>query len=43
MSGFVHADLMHLIFNMMTFYFFAFRSSATSARCSSSCCTWRAC
>ena len=25
MSGFVHADLMHLIFNMMTFYFFAFQ------------------
>lgn len=24
-SGFVHADLMHLIFNMMTFYFFAFQ------------------
>lgn len=24
-SGFVHADLMHLIFNMVTFYFFAFR------------------
>jgi membrane associated rhomboid family serine protease len=24
LSGFVHADLMHLIFNMMTFYFFAF-------------------
>lgn len=23
-SAFVHADLMHLIFNMMTFYFFAF-------------------
>ena len=23
-SGFVHADLMHLIFNMMTFYFFSF-------------------
>ncbi len=23
-SGFVHADLMHLIFNMMTFYFFGF-------------------
>lgn len=23
-SGFVHADLMHLIFNMMTFFFFAF-------------------
>jgi membrane associated rhomboid family serine protease len=23
-SGFVHADLMHLIFNMTTFYFFAF-------------------
>ncbi len=24
LSGFVHADLMHLIFNMMTFYFFGF-------------------
>jgi len=24
MSGFVHADLGHLIFNMLTFYFFAF-------------------
>lgn len=23
-SGFLHADLMHLIFNMMTFWFFAF-------------------
>lgn len=23
-SGFLHADLMHLVFNMMTFYFFAF-------------------
>jgi len=23
-SGFIHADLFHLIFNMMTFYFFAF-------------------
>lgn len=23
-SGFMHADLMHLLFNMMTFYFFAF-------------------
>lgn len=23
-SGFVHADLLHLIFNMMTFYFFGF-------------------
>ena len=23
-SGFVHGDLMHLLFNMMTFYFFAF-------------------
>ncbi len=23
-SGFVHADLPHLIFNMVTFYFFAF-------------------
>jgi len=24
-SGFVHADLMHLLFNMLTFYFFAFQ------------------
>lgn len=24
-SGLVHADLMHLIFNMVTYYFFAFR------------------
>jgi membrane associated rhomboid family serine protease len=24
-SGFLHADMMHLIFNMMTFYFFAFQ------------------
>ena len=24
MSGFVHADLGHLLFNMFTFYFFAF-------------------
>ena len=24
LSGLVHADLMHLIFNMMTFYFFGF-------------------
>jgi membrane associated rhomboid family serine protease len=24
-SGFVHADFMHLLFNMMTFYFFAFK------------------
>lgn len=24
LSGFVHADLLHLIFNMMTFYFFGF-------------------
>lgn len=23
-SGFVHADIMHLIFNMLTFYYFAF-------------------
>lgn len=23
-SGFLHADLMHLVFNMMTYYFFAF-------------------
>jgi membrane associated rhomboid family serine protease len=27
-SGLVHADLWHLIFNMMTFYFFAFRLEA---------------
>jgi membrane associated rhomboid family serine protease len=27
-SGLVHADLMHLIFNMVTFYFFAFRLEA---------------
>lgn len=25
MSGFVHADFMHLLFNMMTFYFFGFQ------------------
>ena len=24
-SGFVHADMMHLLFNMLTFYFFAFQ------------------
>ena len=24
-SGFVHADIMHLLFNMMSFYFFAFQ------------------
>lgn len=24
-SGFLHADVMHLIFNMLTFYFFAFK------------------
>lgn len=24
-SGFLHADMMHLLFNMVTFYFFAFR------------------
>lgn len=24
-SGFIHADMMHLIFNMLTFYFFAFK------------------
>ena len=28
MSGFVHADLGHLIFNMVTFYFFAFPTEA---------------
>lgn len=27
-SGFVHADLTHLIFNMLTFYFFAFKLEA---------------
>ncbi len=27
-SGFLHADLMHLIFNMLTFYFFAFQLEA---------------
>jgi membrane associated rhomboid family serine protease len=25
LSGFIHADLLHLIFNMMTFYFFGFQ------------------
>ena len=24
MHGFIHADFMHLLFNMITFYFFAF-------------------
>ncbi len=28
-SGFIHADLMHLFFNMFTFYFFAFTLEAT--------------
>ncbi|SMO55785.1 rhomboid family intramembrane serine protease [Solitalea koreensis] len=28
-SGLVHADIGHLLFNMMTFYFFAFRLEAT--------------
>jgi membrane associated rhomboid family serine protease len=28
-SGLVHADLMHLLFNMMTFYFFAFALERT--------------
>ena len=28
-SGFIHADWMHLLFNMMTFYFFAFQLEAT--------------
>ncbi|MEQ7798378.1 rhomboid family intramembrane serine protease [Pedobacter sp. ASV1-7] len=27
-SGFIHADWMHLLFNMMTFYFFAFQLEA---------------
>src|SRR5262245_56309207 len=25
MSGFVHADLFHLLFNMLTFYYFGFQ------------------
>ena len=29
MSGFMHADLMHLLFNMMTFFFFAFALERT--------------
>jgi membrane associated rhomboid family serine protease len=28
-SGFIHADLMHLFFNMFTFFFFAFTLEAT--------------
>jgi len=28
-SGFVHADMMHLLFNMMTFWFFAFALERT--------------
>ena len=32
MSGFVHADLMHLIFNMMTFYFFYMEIGRASCR-----------
>jgi membrane associated rhomboid family serine protease len=28
-KGFIHADFMHLIFNMMTYYFFAFRLEET--------------
>lgn len=28
-SGFIHADWTHLLFNMMTFYFFAFQLEAT--------------
>ena len=28
-SGFIHADLMHLFFNMFSFYFFAFTLEAT--------------
>jgi len=28
-SGFIHADWMHLLFNMMTFYFFAFNLERT--------------
>lgn len=28
-SGFIHADIMHLMFNMLTFYFFAFHLERT--------------
>ena len=28
-SGFIHADWLHLLFNMMTFYFFAFQLEVT--------------
>jgi len=28
MSGFVHADMGHLVFNMVTYYFFAFKTEA---------------
>src|SRR6201996_1564264 len=28
-SGFIHADWMHLLFNMMTYFFFAFQLEAT--------------
>ncbi len=28
-SGFIHNDLMHLVFNMLTFYFFAFSLEST--------------
>ena len=28
-SGFIHADLMHLFFNMFTFFFFAFQLEVT--------------
>ena len=31
-SGFVHADLTHLLFNMITFYFFAFQLDRTIGR-----------
>ncbi len=30
-SGFIHADLMHMGFNMLTFYFFAFRYEAITS------------
>jgi membrane associated rhomboid family serine protease len=30
-SGFIHADVMHLLFNMLSYYFFAFQLEAGNA------------
>lgn len=42
-SGLVHGDLMHLLFNMLTFYFFAFGLSkglqASSISCATTSCS----